>query len=119
MLDENNMYVIQIPANVKTRMEIINGVGIKELIQTTIAGVISIVIAYIVYLIKGIFLLSFGIVVGITILTFLITMKDKYNQSIAIWIGNMIKFFRSQRMFVYVLDEDDINEKGVNNEKDI
>lgn len=108
MIDDNNMYVIQIPANVKTRMEIINGVGVKELIQTAIAGGIGIIIAYIVYLIKGVFLLSFGIVVGITILTFLITMKDKYNQSIAIWIGNMIKFFRSQRMYKFVLKEDDI-----------
>lgn len=109
MLDENNMYIIQIPANVKTRMEIINGVGIKEIIQTVIAGGIGLIIAYIIYLIKGVFLLSFGIFLGITIVTFLVTMKDKYNQSIAMWIGNMIKFYQKQRIFIFVLKEDDLN----------
>lgn len=108
MLEQNNMYLIQIPANVKTRLEIINGVGIKELIQTIISGLVGLVIAYIVYLIKSVFILSFGIFAGITVLAFLITMKDKYNQSIAIWIGNMVKFYRSQRFYKFVLREDDL-----------
>ncbi len=108
MLDQNNMYVIQIPANVKTRLEIINGVGIKELIQTIVSGLVGLIVAYIVYLIKSVFVLSFGIFAGIIVLAFLITMKDKYNQSIAIWIGNMIKFYRSQRFYKFVLREDDL-----------
>ena len=80
MLEENNIYTIQIPAPVKTRMEIINGVGIKEIIQTAIAGGIGLLIAYMVYLIKRIFILSFGIFAGILVFTFLITMKDNYNK---------------------------------------
>ena len=38
-------YQVDIPAQVKTRTELINGVGMKELMKTAIAGVISIVIA--------------------------------------------------------------------------
>lgn len=78
------------------------------MIQTAIAFGISLIIAYVVYLIKGSFMLSFGIVVGITVLVFLCNMKDKYNQSIAIWISNMIKFYRSQRFFKFVLKEKDL-----------
>lgn len=78
------------------------------MIQTSIAFGISLIIAYIVYLIKGAFLISFGIVVGITVISFLCNMKDKYNQSIAIWIHNMIKFYQAQRFYKFVLREEDL-----------
>ena len=38
---EEEQYQIQMPSDIKTRMELINGIGIKELITTGIAGGIS------------------------------------------------------------------------------
>ena len=41
---DDKRYQVNIPANVKIRTELINGIGIKELITTAIAGTISIFI---------------------------------------------------------------------------
>ena len=38
---DDERYQVSIPANVKIRTELINGIGIKELITTAIAGTIS------------------------------------------------------------------------------
>ena len=80
---EEEFYLIQIPGNIKLRMEVINGVGIKELIQTGIAGIISAVIAVILYGVFNNYLLSIGIFLAVTAITFAVVMKDKNNSSIA------------------------------------
>lgn len=80
---EEEFYLIQIPGNIKLRMEIINGVGIKELIQTGIAGIISAIIAIIIHGITNNYLLSIGIFLAVTAITFIAVMKDKNNSSIA------------------------------------
>ena len=46
-MDDFYDYSVPIPARVKTRMEIIDGVGIKEIIITFIAAAIAAIIAYI------------------------------------------------------------------------
>ena len=45
-------YQVQIPANVKVRTELINGIGIKELITTGIVGIICLAIDVPIYLIS-------------------------------------------------------------------
>ena len=66
---DDERYQVNIPANVKIRTELINGIGIKELITTAIAGGISIGIDLFLYLLtKNYFicLIVFGIVTGFT-----------------------------------------------------
>lgn len=99
MYDEQ--YQIPIPADVRTRMELINGIGIKELIYTGIAGVIGILLGYIYNMIFHNYLIGVGIFGAITVLTFVFVMKDKHNTSIAMLIGNIINFYKNQQCFKY------------------
>lgn len=98
-------YQVNIPAQVKTRTELINGVGIKELINTAIAGVISVFIAIIQYAIIPNYIISviiFGVITGGT---FVAVMKDKNNTSIASLIINIYKFMKRQKFFKYSTKE--------------
>ncbi len=99
MYDEQ--YQIPIPADVRTRMELINGIGIKELIYTGVAGVIGILLGYIYNMIFHNYLIGVAIFGVITVLTFIFVMKDKHNTSIAMLIGNIINFYKNQQCFKY------------------
>lgn len=99
-------YKIQIPANVKTRMEIVNGIGIPELIYTTVVGIIFAIIAIIFFKVSNKYMISLGIFGFPTIITFLGVMKDKNNSSISDLIKHMIKFFTNQRFFKYEVKEE-------------
>lgn len=99
---ENELYQIQIPADVRTRMELINGIGVKELINTGIAGIIGIMLGYIYNLLFQNYIIAVAIFGVITVFTFIAVMKDKHNTSIAMLIGNIIKFYSSQQYFKYV-----------------
>ena len=62
-------YQVQIPANVKVRTELINGIGIKELVITGIVGMICLIIDVPIYLISQnylVCLIFFGIITGFT-----------------------------------------------------
>ncbi len=107
---EEEKYQVQIPANVKTRTELINGIGIKEIIITSIAGAISILVAIPIYFITLNYLICV-ILVGITTsFTFIAVMKDKNNSCIADLIVNIYKYLKGQKFYEYVLKENDINE---------
>lgn len=102
---EDEKYQVQIPANVKVRTELINGIGIKELITTCIAGFISLFIDIPIYLITEnylICLILFGIITGFT---FLAVMKDKNNGCIASLLIDMYKYFKGQKFYEYETKE--------------
>lgn len=99
MYDEQ--YQIPIPADVRTRMELINGIGIKELIYTGVAGIIGILLGYIVNLIFHNYLIAVAVFAIITVMTFVAVMKDKHNTSIAMLILNIINFYNNQKYFKY------------------
>lgn len=107
-MEDESRFQINMPANVKVRVEIINGIGIKEMITTAIVGVIAIFIALIVNAIFNNYLVALGIWILITGATFLSVMKDKYNTCIAELISNMIKFYQRQRIFHYVVKEEQL-----------
>lgn len=107
---EDEKYQIQIPANVKTRTELINGIGIKELITTAVAGIISLLLDIFIYLITQsyfICLIVFGIITGFT---FIAIMKDKNNTCIASLILDVYKYIRKQKFYEYVVKENKNNE---------
>lgn len=104
---EEERYQVSIPANVKIRTELINGIGIKELITTAIAGIIALFIDIPIYFTTQnylICLILFGIITG---LTFIAVMKDKNNSCIADMIINIFQFFKGQKLYEYVVKEKD------------
>ncbi len=107
---EEEKYQVQIPANVKTRTELINGIGIKELITTAISGVISVFVAIPIYLFTQNYLACLILVGIITGFTFIAVMKDKNNSCIANLIISIYKYSKGQKLYKYVVKEKDINE---------
>ena len=105
-MEDESRFQINMPANVKVRVEIINGIGIKEMITTAIVGAIAVFIALIFNVIFNNYLVALGIWILITGATFISVMKDKYNTCIAELISNMIKFYQKQRIFNYVVKEE-------------
>lgn len=105
-MEDESRFQINMPANVKVRVEIINGIGIKEMIITAIAGVIAVFIALIFNTLFNNYLVALGIWILITGATFISVMKDKYNTCIAELVNNMIRFYQKQRVFEYVIKEE-------------
>lgn len=105
-MEDESRFQINMPANVKVRVEIINGIGIKEMITTAIVGVIAVFIALIFNVIFNNYLVALGVWILITGATFISVMKDKYNTCIAELISNMIRFYQKQRIFNYVVKEE-------------
>ncbi len=105
-MEDESRFQINMPANVKVRVEIINGIGIKEMITTAIAGVIAVIIALFFNTLFNNYLIALGIWIFITGVTFISVMKDKYNTCIAELVNNMIKFYQKQRVFNYVVKEE-------------
>lgn len=112
------MEKLEIPADVKTRFEFINGIGIKEGIITMIAFAISVVIGLIYKAIMGSFIGMIVIIFIITSGTFIMIMKDKNKQSVAEIIGNMIEFFKHQTFFEYKVNENIYYKGEIINEKE-
>lgn len=106
---EEEQYQVQMPSDVKTRMELVSGIGIKELITTGIAGGISLLVAYLYFLIFGGYMIAVGIFAVGTGGTFVMVMKDKHNTSIAGMIMNVINFYNRQKFYKYVVKEDQVN----------
>ena len=107
---EDERFMIPIPGNIKLRMEVINGVGIKELMQTFIAGAIGVILAFILNSIFHNYLVAIGTFFVITGGTFVIVMKDKNNSSIGDLIGFIVNFYKGQRFFKFVIKEEDLND---------
>ena len=102
---DDERYQVSIPANVKIRTELINGIGIKELITTAIAGTISIFIDLFIYAITKNYLICIILFGVITVFTFIAVMKDKNNSCIADMIKNMYQFFKGQKYFEFDIEE--------------
>lgn len=104
---EDEKYQINIPANVKVRTELINGVGIKELITTAIAAVIAVFIDIPIYIIGQNYLICLIIFAIITGFTFIAVMKDKNNGCIADLIMSIYQFIRGQKFYEFITKEKD------------
>lgn len=94
-------YKLDFPANVKTRFELYNGIGIKEIIVTVVAGIVSVILALFINSIINNTFICILMVFVITAGTLLGNMKDKGNQCIFGTIKNMFKFMKNQKYFKY------------------
>lgn len=96
------MQKLYIPESVKTKSEIFNGFGFKQLAQTAaITGVLGLV-SYMIYLFHQnlpFFITSVLIICAsaVTVLT-----KDATNQSVVDYAKNFIAFAKTQKKYEYV-----------------
>ena len=101
MNSEENEFKLYVPTNVKTRLEFFNGFGVSELITTVIVAGIFLPFSFILYKIKGSFLLpiilEFLAVAG----TIMMTTKDANNLCVVTQIKFMINFNKIQKKFDY------------------
>jgi uncharacterized membrane protein YgaE (UPF0421/DUF939 family) len=87
---------------VKTENEFFSGFGKKELFQTAIGSVFSIVASVIIYAVSGnVAYAMIGVLSGITG-SVMMTTKDQYNMSVVSQVANLIRFSRSQKIYPYI-----------------
>lgn len=100
-MDEDK-YMLEIPGNIKVRMEMIEGIGIKEIGQTIIVGIISAIIGFLINTIFKNYLVAIGFFLGVTALTFVSLIKNSNtNTSGADVLMDIIKFMKNQKFFKY------------------
>lgn len=98
---ENNNQSLYIPSNVKTRSEIFEGYGKNEIVQTIVATVLIILVAFLIFRFnKSVSFLVVFILVGIAASIMCVT-KDKHNQSVVDHLKNMIQFMKEQQKYKY------------------
>ena len=101
MNSEEKDYKLYVPSNVKTRLEFFNGFGISELITTAIMAGCFLPISFIVYKIKGSFLIPIIIEFIVIAGTIMMTTKDSNNLCVVKQIKFMIEFSKMQKKFDY------------------
>lgn len=101
MEDKKDITKLYIPTNVKTRFEFIRGFGISELIITSIALAIFILIALIVYSITNSLFAPVLIVLLGGASMIILTTKDTNNLSVLDMIKNMLDFANMQKIYEY------------------
>lgn len=101
MNNEQTDFKLYVPTNVKTRLEFFNGFGISELVTTVIVIAICLPISFIVYKIKGSFLIPIIIEFLAIAGTVMMTTKDANNLCVVTQIKFMIDFNKIQKKFDY------------------
>ena len=99
-MEENKK--IKIPTEIKLKTEFFDGYGIQELIKTIIAGGISSLIAYIVYLFSHQTILATFIVLGVIVISVVALTKGQNNFSMVDTIKNILKYNFMQREYKYI-----------------
>ena len=98
---KNENQTLYIPMGVKTRSEIFEGFGKEEVVQTIIATVVIILVAFSIFAFnKSVSFVVVFILVGIAGTVMCVT-KDKNNQSVVDHFNNMLRFAREQQKFKY------------------
>lgn len=98
---EDKDYKLYIPTNVKTRLEFFKGYGIKELIITVIVLVALLPVSFIVYKIRGDYLLPVVIeFIGVAG-TVIAVAKDDNNLCLVSLIKFMLQFSKTQKEYRY------------------
>jgi len=92
---------IRIPTEIKLKTEFFDGYGMQELVKTIIVGVISSIVAYIVYLFTRKTLYSTFLVLGAIVVSVVALIKGNNNFSMVDSIKNLIKFIIMQKEYRY------------------
>lgn len=98
-MDDKKM--LRIPKTIKTKTEFFVGFGVAELIKTLIITGLSIIVAYIVYIIKQETITPVLIVIITATVCVVLFTKNTINFSLYDYIQNIIKFQISQKEYKY------------------
>ena len=101
MNNDETDFKLYVPTNVKTRLEFFNGFGISELISTSIVAGLFLPISFIVYKIRGSFLIPIIIEFLAIAGTVMMTTKDANNLCVVTQIKFMFNFSKIQKKFDY------------------
>ena len=97
--ESNSLYI---PLGVKTENEFFSGFGKKELLQTAVGSVFALIVSLFIFLISGsVAYTMIGVLTGIAGSVMMVT-KDTYNMSVVTQASNLIRFYRSQKIYPYV-----------------
>lgn len=103
---ESEGIMLYIPSGVKTRNEIFDGFGKRELLQSIAGSFFGGMIAVVIWIASH--NIAFTVVAVLTGIfgSVMMCTRDQYNQSVVDQIGNMIRFAREQQIYPYrALDE--------------
>lgn len=98
-MDDKKM--LRIPKTIKTKTEFFVGFGVAELIKTLLITGISIIVAYIVYIIKQETITPVLVVIITATVSVVLFTKNTINFSLYDYIVNIIKFQFSQKEYKY------------------
>jgi len=102
----NDNSTLYIPMGVKTENEFFSGFGRKELIQTVIGSAGGIAVSLLIYAITAsIPYTMIGVLSGIAG-SVMMTRKDQNNMSVVWQVGNMIRFYKSQKRYPYIYQKE-------------
>ena len=101
MNNQETDFKLYVPTNVKTRLEFFNGFGISELITTAIVTILFLPISFILYKIRGSFLIPIIIEFLAIAGTIMMTTKDSNNLCVVTQIKFMLNFSKIQKKYDY------------------
>lgn len=97
----NTNIKLEVPTNVKTRIEFFSGYGLRELKSTSIALLIAIPIGILINIVFRNLFISILAIFMIVSATVIFSIKDNHNQSVSIMIMHLIKFLKEQKIYQY------------------
>ena len=92
---------LYIPVNIKTRFEFFDGYGMKELIPTIIAALVSGVVAFIVHTVAGGMIMPVLIVLVTIAASVMSLAKGENNMSVIDQTKCVLRFSREQKNYPY------------------
>ncbi|WP_252969490.1 hypothetical protein [Eubacterium ventriosum] len=97
---EREGWALYIPSGVKTDNELFNGFGKRELMQSVIGSLFGGALAAVIWLFSR--NVAFTVVMVLTAIfgSVMMCTKDQNNQSVVDQIGNMIRFAKSQQIYL-------------------
>lgn len=101
MNSKENDFKLYVPTNVKTRLEFFNGFGVSELIATVIVAGICLPFSFIIYKIKGSYIVPVILEFLAVAATIMMTTKDANNLCVVTQIKFMLDFSKIQKKFDY------------------
>lgn len=101
--NEINLYI---PTGVKAENELFNGFGKRELMQSIIGSLFGGAVAALLWLIAGNVALTVVAVLSSIFGSVMMCTKDQNNQSVVDQIRDMIRFWRSQQIYPYRMQEE-------------
>lgn len=92
---------LPIPVNVIDEADYVMGFGKKELLISIVAFLLSVVLAILIYLIRGDIIWAIGSGVGLLAITISVVRRDRFNESLIDKLRFVKMYIKDQKHFEY------------------